>query len=146
MGLLSCDDPEAVLPVTGVDAETLVEVYNASVNETPEAFCAIGTVSEVKFRARPDGEEVLHFVFRDEEQERAFTFALEEELEFPEEIDRAKIVFLGHQMVVADLDSDFYVHLYVPEAAEDNWLPGLPYVEGNGLGVATDEEPMLQDS
>ncbi|THH37701.1 hypothetical protein [Neolewinella litorea] len=152
MGLcfFSCDDPEAVLPVSGVDAETLVENYNANIGdqelEEARAFCAIGTVSEVEFKPRSDGDEVLHFVFRDDDLERSFTFALEEKLDFPEEIDRAKVVFLGHQMIVADLDGHFYVHLYVPEAAEDNLLPGLPYVEGNGLGVATEEEPVLQES
>ncbi len=150
LGLLlpACNDTDLDLPVTGIDVEALVDEYNAELSPQPapaqKAFAAVGSISDVEYITRADGEETLTFTFEHRKYERTFEFDLEDEVEFPEEIDRAKVVFLGHQMIVADLDSGFYVHLLVPQKTNENLLPGLPYVEGADLDIYTGKAPLSQ--
>ncbi|WP_116125573.1 hypothetical protein [Lewinella sp. IMCC34183] len=136
--LASCEDDD--LPVTGVDAETLVEEYNeglpAAATVADRGFAAVGEVRDVEVHEEADGTESLTFTFDHRKYERTFSFDAVGDIEFPQTIDRAKVVYLGHQMIVVDLNSDFYVHLHVPQADAINLLPGVPYVEGAELAAA----------
>lgn len=147
--LTSCDDHDASLPVTGYDVEAVVDAYNydrgAHALPVGEAFAAIGSVTDAEVARLPDGEEELTFTFEHARYPRTFAFGLERTVDFPEEIDRAKVVFLGHQLIVADMDSDFFVHFFVPDEGNTNLLPELPYVEGYGLGVGASATSLSQE-
>ena len=132
------------LPVAGIDAETLVDNYNYYLDEdTPEeerAFAAIGEVSQTTLQDRGE-EDRLSFVFKPVKKKstaRRITVDVEEEINFPEQIDRAKLVYLGEQLIIVDLESDFFLHL---TDGEDNLIPRLPYVECNDLRLAMQSPP-----
>ena len=138
--ITSCGDDDMDLPVSGVDVETLVDEYNEQLPgmAPPKAkgFAAVGKVVDARVETGSDGEESLTFTFDHRKYQRKFTFDAKGDIDFPEKIRKAKVVYLGHQMIVADLNSDFYVHLNVPQEDEVNLLPQLPYVEGSELAVA----------
>ena len=130
------------LNMTGIDAEAAVAAYNADLPPTAadhrKAFAAVGTVTEATVEPDQHGREQLYITFEDKKKlERRFAFGLEDEVEFPDAIARAKVIYLGHQLVVIDLKGPFYAHLMVPDENNENLLPGLPYTEGFGLGMAT---------
>ena len=138
----ACVEDEMHLNMTGIDAEAAVAAYNADLPPTAadhrKAFSAVGTVTEARIEPDQHGREQLYITFRDKKkQERRFSFGLENDLDFPAAIDRAKVIYLGHQLVVIDLKGSFYAHLMVPDENNENLLPGLPYTEGFGLGIAT---------
>ena len=143
--LTACtEDEDPNLPVAGIDAETLVDNYNYYLDEdAPEeerAFAAIGEVSQAYLEDRGE-EDRLSFVFKPAKKKsipRRITVDVEEEIRFPEQIDRAKLVYLGEQLIVVDLESDFFLHL---TDGEDNLIPRLPYVECNDLRLAMQNPP-----
>ncbi len=139
--LFACNADEGVLPVSGINVEQLVEEYNSELDpqsvEEDGAFVATGTVTGADILTNAEGEEQLTFTFTEEGARHTFNFHLEEAVEFPEAIDRAKVVFLGHQMIVADLDGKFFVHLHVPGG--ENLMPNLPYVKGSQLAMESQD-------
>ncbi len=151
-GLLvfSCtEDTDPAIPVSGIDVEELVEEYNSELGDvTPESgegFVSTGTITDAVISTNAEGEEQLTFTFTDQEARRTFEFFSEADVEFPQAIDRAKVVYLGHQMIVADLDGEFFVHLLVPKGeGRENLLPQLPYIEGKELELETDRKIFSQ--
>ena len=138
----ACAEEEMHLNLTGIDAEAAVAAYNADLPMTAadhrKAFAAVGTVTEATVEPDQFGREQLYITFEDKQKrERRFSFGLEDDMEFPPAIARAKVIYLGHQLVVIDLKGPFYAHLMVPNENNENLLPGLPYTEGFGLGMAT---------
>ncbi len=133
------------MPVVGVDTELLVEDYNYYLDETvPEhqrAFSAVGEVTEGQVTDISGEDDRLSFVFEEGTKEavrRQVTVDVEEEIKFPASIERAKVIYLGKQLIVVDLESDFFFHL---TTGEENLIPNLPYTEGNDLGIAIQSRP-----
>ncbi|WP_116106338.1 hypothetical protein [Lewinella sp. IMCC34191] len=142
--LSACSDDDSQLPVAGVDAELLVDNYNYYLDddapEADRAFAAIGEITETRMQEMGE-EDRLSFTFTPAKKKgstRQITVDVEEAIHFPPAIDRAKLIYLGEQLIIVDLESDFFLHL---TDGGENLIPQLPYTECNDLRLAIQSPP-----
>ncbi|SER30557.1 hypothetical protein [Neolewinella agarilytica] len=124
------------------DFSTVIANTNAKKGVHPNkatlAFDKIGTISEVNFVEKGGYEHIVFNFVSDGGMRRSFDLHLEFPTDFPTEIAKARVIHLGHQLIVFDTESEFSFNFFVPTKKNTvNHAKEVPTVLGIGLGIST---------
>jgi len=135
--------------------ETLINDYTQKLtysfgNNIPpimKPFSAIGSIESDLLKGE-NGQIAQGFLFTSETEieEKSkwlkFQFDIKEPIDFPKEIKKARIIFIGNQLIIQDIKNNFLVNLFVKTGEDvENSTPQLTTIRGYGLGIQTVHHP-----
>lgn len=138
---------EASLITEEVSNELVTEYNQALFNKfglvIPEIQKGFSTNGTLESELRQDGKDsYLILMFREKGEDGSITkttkfdFGLDQKIAFPKSIENAKIIFIGNQLIIKDIQSDFSMNFFVKTDAKTvNKVSSIKTIDGRYLGI-----------